>query len=100
MDFCSAATTSAIGMDGSTSTTAGNVLMNRPTIDAASSRSAGRPDTVSPKVTTRSPVTRDNNTAHANCRTVASVEPCARATDSSPATSCESTTIMWLRGNE
>ena len=85
---------------GSTSTTLGTVLMNRPTMPSTPSRSDGRPDTVSPKATTRLPVIRDSSTAHANCRIVLTVTPRSRASRLIAAVVPASIHSSWLRGNE
>jgi hypothetical protein len=47
--------------------------MNKPAIDSAPSRSAGRPDTISPNNTSDSPEYRLKRNAHAACTSVCGV---------------------------
>lgn len=55
------------------------VLISSPTIDSTPGRSAGRPETVSPKTTSSLPVNSPSTTAQANWTTVATVTSPARA---------------------
>ena len=50
--------------------------MNRPTIDSTPGRSAGRPDTVVPKITSRSPLKCESSRPQTPCSRVFMVSPC------------------------
>ena len=60
-------------------TRVGMVLMNMPTMDSTPGSSAGRPETVVPNTTSRSPLYLDSNSAQAPCTTVFTVNPCRLA---------------------
>ena len=51
----------------------GTVLINRPTIDSAPTKSAGRPETAVPKATSWWPVSHISSCAQAACSTVLTV---------------------------
>ncbi|GLV72891.1 hypothetical protein Shyhy02_08940 [Streptomyces hygroscopicus subsp. hygroscopicus] len=70
---------SPVFRSASTRTRVGRVLMNIPTIDSTPASSAGRPETVVPKTTSRSPLYRDSSSAQAPCTTVLTVSPPPRA---------------------
>ena len=54
--FCSSRNQASVSPPVWTVTRVGTVLMNRPTIDSTPGSSAGRPDTVVPNTTSRSPL--------------------------------------------
>src|SRR5882757_3591640 len=68
------------------STRVGTVLMNSPIIDSTPGNSAGRPDTVVPNTTVRSPEYNESSRPHAAWIIVFTVIPLRRATSARPDT--------------
>ena len=80
---CTPASHSPAGRAGSTSTRSGRVLMKSPTMSSTPSSSGGRPATVTPNATSRSPEPCASSSAQAPCTSEPGVSPRARAAASS-----------------
>ncbi len=76
---CTRASHCATGASPSTATRTGRVLMSMPTMESTPGRSAGRPETVAPNTTSRSPEYRDSSSAQEPCTTALTVSRCVRA---------------------